>query len=157
MQGSWILKEVHSKAEVEGGNAGDKFWFEEESQRLLFGALQSARHREKHGKLVLRAGKDVVFDGQGKLIQTDKHPKDKGKSGLSKYQFVPAVRLDNKEFSKLRGHIEVTLEAEFWHVLQEGEQSSEAPAPLEADDNVVPNSTAADMKANVRKKLAKVS
>jgi len=152
MQGSWVLTKVQAQPENEKVS-GDKFWFEEESQKLLFGSLQSGRHREKHGKLVLRAGKDVVFDGSGKLIQTDKYPKGKGKSGEHKFQFVPAERLDNKTFAKLRGHIEVTLDAEFWHIVQTDEQTGEEPEPLE-DDNVVPGRSAAHIKADAKKRVA---
>lgn len=152
MQGSWVLKKVQSQPDTEK-QAGDKFWFEEESQRLLFGSLQTGRHREKHGKLVLRAGKDTVFEGPGKLIQTDSYPEGKGKSGLHKFQFVPAERLDNKEFGKLRGHLEVSLAAEFWHVMQSGEETGVEPEPLD-DDNVRPETTAAHMKAAAAKKVA---
>lgn len=153
MQGLWIPTKLETKPENDK-NAGDKFWFEEEQTQLAFGALKTARHRERFGNLTLKSGDRVIFQGTGKLIQTDKYPKDKkGSAGLSKFQFRPTERIDSKEFAKLRGYCGVGLEAQFLHSIEKGEDAPADPEPLE-DDNVVPGSLAAQMKQDAKAKTA---
>lgn len=152
MQGDWTLMSVTGKEESDKAS-GNKFTFEEETSSLPFGKLKGARHKELFGRLKLHAGKTEVFSGEGKLIQSDTYPEKQGAVGTSKFQFVPTSRLDAKEFGRLYGNIGVALEAEFWHVVQAGEQTGVEPEPLD-DDNVRPESTAAHMKQAAAKKVA---
>jgi hypothetical protein len=160
VDGKWKLTSAASREES-NQQSGDTFKFEEEAQkRLLFGSLEQGRHGERHGSLKLSSGGKLIFSGEGKLLQSDFDPRRKkqGKSKASRslFTFVPASRLDAGEFKAMRGHIGVTLDAEFVVKAESSEPENGAGngVPAADDENVVPGSNADHMKANARRKLA---
>lgn len=156
MDGNWKLVSVTGREET-NQQSGNRFAFEEEAQkRLLFGSLETARHGERGGTLTLTLNGRRLFHGEGRLTQTDHDPRRKkqGKTKVSRsvFAFVPAQRLDTKEFAGLYGHIGTTMSAEFVAKAEEPENHS----PKADDDNVVPGSDAEAMKVNVRRKATLV-
>lgn len=152
MQGSWQLVNITGKNETDKAS-GNKLIFEEDSQKLLFGSVQTVRHREQFGRLKLKINKTELFDAEVKLIRTDKHPKKRDAEGTTRFQVVPNSRLDVKAFGTLYGYVGITIDAEFWaSTAGEGAGDGRPHADDEADDNVIPGSTAAHMKAAARKK-----
>lgn len=154
MEGNWIVTKVEGKDETDQAS-GVKLFFEEE-QRMLFNSIAGVQHREQHGKLKLMQGTKEVFKGEGMLKRTDKHPKARDKTGLSKFWFKPTTRLDVKEFGRFFGMIGTTVEAS-WTGKFEGQDDAGDDRPHaddpdeDFDDNVVPGSNADHMKRNARK------
>lgn len=163
MQGNWKLVSVAGKAKTDK-SSGNKLVFEGEVQREMFDGVLSVRHAEQFGKLALKQGSRLLFDGEIKLIRTDRR-KDEGEAGSSKYQVVPTSRIDPKVFGLLYGAIDSHFEAEFIDTGAPNQSAGDgrpvhdpdegASAGLSEDDNVTPGSVAADMKTAARRKVAK--
>ncbi len=156
MQGNWKLLSVAGKAKTDK-SSGNKLVLEGEVQREMFDGVLTMRHAEQFGKLALKQGSRLLFDGEVKLIRTDRR-KEEGEQGVSRFQVVPTSRLDPKVFGALYGAIDSHFEAEFTDTGRPDQSAGDGrPMHTEGDDNVVPGSVAADLKNKARGKLAKVS
>jgi hypothetical protein len=161
VNGNWKLLNVRGQAKTKA-SSGNKMVFEGEVQRNLFDGVLSQRHAEQFGKLTLKSGKNLYFDGEVKMIRNDRRKKD-GEQAICNIQIVPTMPMKPKQFGDMYGALDTHFEAEFVEVAQPkqskppkaedlGPQDGSEPV----DDNVVPGSTAADLKANARKKLSVV-